>query len=92
MRLPIYFVLQVPEILMVNENYSPTEDEEEVLSVLKAGRDGGEPWGRANRVWISEQTGLNKGTAEYSIRNLLHAGWLRRPARGLYEFVEDPRE
>lgn len=77
---------------MVNEHYEPTENDERILEALKKGRDEGEPWGRANRVWLSEQTGLEKGNAEYSLRSLHNAGWIARPARGLYEFVEDPRE
>ena len=77
---------------MVNEHYEPSDTDERVLEVLKEGRDEGIPWGRSNRVYISEKTGLDKGTAEYSLRNLLNAGWIRRPARGLYEFVDDPRE
>jgi len=77
---------------MVNENYEPSEKDERVLEAFKSGRADGEPWGRANRVWISEQTGLNKGNAEFCLRSLRDAGWIRRVARGLYEFVEDPRE
>jgi len=77
---------------MVNERYAPSDDEELVLGALKAGREEDQPWGRGNRVWISQETNLAKGAAEYALRNLLNAGWLRRPARGLYEFVEDPRE
>ncbi|RDZ50419.1 hypothetical protein C5B91_21290 [Haloferax sp. Atlit-10N] len=77
---------------MPNEHYEPTEDDELILEALKQGRESGQPWGRANRVWLSEQTGLNKGSAEYSLRNLTSAGWIERPARGLYEFVVDPRE
>jgi DNA-binding IclR family transcriptional regulator len=77
---------------MVNENYDPTENDEKVLEALKRGRESGDPWGRANRVWISQQTGLDKSNAEFCIRSLRDAGWIRREARGLYEFVEDPRE
>lgn len=77
---------------MVNENYTPTDNDEKILDALKAGREVGEPWGRANRVWLSEQTGLDKGNAEFSLRSLNNAGWIQRVARGLYEFVEDPRE
>lgn len=77
---------------MVNENYNPTDNDELVLDAFKGGRDTNDPWGRANRVWISEQTGLEKGNAEFSLRSLRNAGWIRRVARGLYEFVEDPRE
>lgn len=77
---------------MVNENYTPTDNDEKVLAALKNGREEGEPWGRANRVWLSEQTGLDKGNAEFSLRSLNDAGWIQRVARGLYEFYEDPRE
>lgn len=77
---------------MVNENYDPTENDELVLAALKEGRESDDPWGRANRVWISEQTGLSKSNAEFSIRSLRDAGWIRRVARGLYELVEDPRD
>lgn len=77
---------------MVNEKYEPTDNDEKILNALKQGQEENKPWGRANRVWLSEQTGLDKGTTEYSLRNLLNAGWIERPARGLYEFVRDPRE
>jgi len=77
---------------MVNENYEPSENDELVIESLKKGREEGEPWGRANRVWISQETGLDKGNTEYCLRSLFDAGWIRRPARGLYEFVEDPRD
>ena len=77
---------------MFNETYTPTENDKKILAALKQGRDENMPWGRANRVWLSEQTGLDKGNTEYSLRNLTNAGWIQRPARGLYEFVEDPRE
>jgi hypothetical protein len=77
---------------MVNENYEPTENDELVLDAFKQGRDDGKPWGRPNRVWISEQTDLDKRNAEFSLRSLNDAGWIQRVARGLYELVEDPRE
>lgn len=76
---------------MVNESYEPSDNDELVIEALLDGRDEGRPWGRANRVWISEQTGLSKGNAEFSIRSLRDAGWIQRVARGQYEFVEDPR-
>lgn len=77
---------------MVNEDYEPTDKDELVLDALKQGRADASPWGRANRVWISEQTGLDKGNAEFCLRSLRNAGWITRVARGLYEFVDDPRE
>lgn len=77
---------------MVNENYDPSENDEKVLQALKDGREDGRPWGRANRVWISDQTGLSKGNAEFSLRSLKDAGWIVRVARGLYELHDDPRD
>ncbi|MBX0296657.1 type IV toxin-antitoxin system AbiEi family antitoxin domain-containing protein [Haloarcula nitratireducens] len=76
---------------MPNENYEPTAKDEQVLDALKAGRDAGQPWGRANPKWLVEQTDLDKGNIEFCLRNLRNAGWVKRVARGLYEFVEDPR-
>jgi hypothetical protein len=77
---------------MVNEAYEPTEKDEQILDALRAGRDAGDPWGRANPTWLVAETGLEKGNVEYSLRNLRSAGWIERVAKGLYEFVEDPRE
>jgi hypothetical protein len=77
---------------MVNEQYEPTENDERVLNAFKDGRERGEPWGRANPRWLIDQTGLDKGNVEFSLRQLTSAGWLRRVARGCYEFVSDPRE
>lgn len=77
---------------MVNEEYEPTENDELVLEALKEGRNEDEPWGRANPTWLIEKTELEKGTVEFSLRSLTSAGWIRRSVRGLYEFVDDPRE
>ena len=68
---------------MANENFQPGEDAEDVLNVLKTGR--------ANPRYIMNETGLDKGRVEYCLRRLTDAGWVERPARGLYEFSEDPR-
>ena len=76
---------------MVNEEYEPSENDELVLEALKEGRDAGAPWGRANPRWLIDETGLEKGNVEFSLRSLRDAGWVRRVARGLYEFVNDPR-
>ncbi|WP_241431938.1 helix-turn-helix domain-containing protein [Natrialba chahannaoensis] len=76
---------------VVNELYQPTEKDEQVLEALKDGRDSDEPWGRANPRWLMDQTGLSKSNVEFCLRSLHDAGWVRRPSRGLYELVEDPR-
>ena len=77
---------------MVNENYEPTEKDELILEALKQGREEGKPWGRANPRWLIDETGLEKSNVEFCLRSLRDAGWIARVARGLYEFVEDPRE
>ena len=77
---------------MVNERYDPTENDEIVLEAFKQGRDSGDPWGRANPRWLMDETDLEKGNVEFSLRSLRDAGWIERISRGLYEFVDDPRE
>lgn len=76
---------------MVNEEYEPSQNDELVLKALKNGRREREPWGRANPRWLIDETGLEKGNVEFSLRSLRDAGWVRRVTRGLYEFNEDPR-
>jgi hypothetical protein len=77
---------------MVNERHVPSDSEEQVLDLLKAGRGSGEPWGRVNPKYIRAETEMKKSTVEYALRTLKTAGWIYAPAEGLYEFVEDPRE
>lgn len=77
---------------MVNENYEPSPKDEEVLDAMKAGRDEGKPWGRANPRYLIDETTLDKGNVEFSLRSLTDAGWVVRVARGLYELNEDPRD
>ncbi len=76
----------------VNENFEPTGDGEMVLDAFKKGRDSNQPWGRHTPVSIHEETGIAKGNVEFYLRELTNAGWIRRYTRGLYEFVQDPRE
>ncbi|MDL0118542.1 MarR family transcriptional regulator [Halobacterium salinarum] len=76
---------------MVNKEYTPSENEEAILKILKEGRDSGEPWGRANPLFLREETGLNKQQVNYSLNQLAAAGWVTKLTEGLYEFVSDPR-
>ena len=76
----------------VNENHTPSPSEEQALEVLKDGRDEKQPWGRVNPMFLRETAGMKKSTAEYALRQLTTAGWIRKRADGLYEFVRDPRE
>lgn len=77
---------------MVNRDHKPGESEEQVLEFLLKGRDEGRPWGRTNPKLLREELGMSKSTAEYALRTLRTAGWVRNPAEGIYEFNEDPRE
>jgi len=77
---------------MVNETFEPTDACEAVLDVFKDGRETEDPWGRANPRYVIDETGLEKQNVEYQLRRLQDAGWITKVARGLYEFVEDPRE
>jgi len=79
-------------ISMPNEDFEPTEDCDRVLDIFKKGRETGDPWGRANPRYIIDETGLEKPNVEYHLRRLNDAGWIRKVARGLYEFVDDPRK
>jgi DNA-binding IclR family transcriptional regulator len=76
----------------VNEGHTPSPSEEKALQALKAGRDDGQPWGRVNPMYLREVAEMKKSTAEYALRQLHTAGWVRKPADGLYELVADPRE
>jgi DNA-binding IclR family transcriptional regulator len=76
---------------MVNENYTPTDNQESILNVLNEDRDKDKPWGRANPLYLREQTGLNKQQVNYALNHLMAAGWIVKITDGLYELVADPR-
>lgn len=78
---------------MVNKEYEPNEREEQVLDLILSEESADSPWGRVNPYYIREHTDLDKGQAEYALRNLSMAGWVQRlNDGGLYEFIEDPRD
>jgi len=77
---------------MVNEAYEPSEREERILDVLTDGRGEGVPWGRVNPKYVAEELEMQRQYANNALGDLVTAGWVRRLATGLYEFVEDPRE
>lgn len=77
---------------VVNENFEPDDLQERILDVLKEGRDEGDPWGRANPKYLTEQINERRQYINRALSGLTDAGWIRQPVRGLYEFVTDPRE
>jgi len=70
--------------LMVNPNFEPTENQEQVLDVFKDET-------RANPLRVRDVTGMEKQRVNDALGSLVDAGWVRRVNRGLYEFVDDPR-
>lgn len=69
---------------MVNEDYEPTESDEQIIDVMQAE-------GRANPYLLRERTELTKQAINERLKQLTAAGWIRKVTRGLYEFNEDPR-
>ena len=70
---------------MVNADYEPTADEDQILSVI-------EEETRVNPYLLRERTGLDKGSVNTALTRLTSAGWVRKVTRGLYEYVDDPRD
>lgn len=71
--------------VVVNENFDPTGQQERVLDVFRREH-------RANPLRVRDVTGMEKQRVNDALGSLVDAGWVKRVNRGLYEFVEDPRE
>ena len=69
---------------MVNEHYEPDATEDRVIEVLRAET-------RVNAPLVVDRTDCSRADVNHALRNLATAGWCRKLARGLYEYVEDPR-
>lgn len=68
----------------MNEDYEPSENEDDILQLLKEGR--------ATPKLIKDNTNLNDQQVNYAMNKLQAAGWVRKVTKGLYELVDDPRE
>lgn len=77
---------------MVNEEFEPSERQEAILNVLKEGRHKGQPWGYANPKRLEERIDARKQYINRELQGLVNAGWIEKVNRGLYRFVEDPRD
>jgi DNA-binding IclR family transcriptional regulator len=77
---------------MPNEDHKPTDRQEECLTLLKSGREADGPWGRVTPGYVVDETGMRRQYASRALRRLETAGWVRKIAKGLYEFRVDPRE
>ncbi|UXF50871.1 MAG: hypothetical protein HQRvContig02_37 [Haloquadratum phage sp.] len=69
---------------MVNEHYEPDATEDAVIDVCR--RED-----RVNAPLVVAETDLERAAVNHALRDLATAGWIRKVARGLYEYVEDPR-
>lgn len=77
---------------MVNENFEPDERQEKILDILKKGRTENDPWGYANPKRLENELDIRRQYINRSLRGLIDAGWVEKVNRGLYRFVDDPRE
>ena len=77
---------------MPNRDYDPSDLESDILAVLKEGRDEDNPWGYANNKRLVDRTGVRRQYVQRALDNLVAAGWVEKPYRGLYRFTEDPRD
>lgn len=84
------------EPVTVNEDHDPGDAEERVLEVFEREQ---QTYGESRmspgliRERIRETGGIeSKQNVNYALRQLTAAGWVRKVASGLYEFVEDPRD
>lgn len=83
---------------VVNEEHDPSEHEERVLDVLKDGRSTSNPWGFITPSRVAERYDVPRQRINEAVGRLEAAGWITQVTerdqeiRGLYEFVEDPRE
>lgn len=71
-----------------------TSTDEAILDVLKRGRGGDEPWGRATKGYLVDKTGKSRNSVYNRLETLRHAGCvelIHDPTR-FFEFVRDPRD
>jgi DNA-binding Lrp family transcriptional regulator len=71
-----------------------TSTDRDILDVLKRGRGTGEPWGRATKGFLVDETGRSRNSVYNRLETLRHAGVVELIHDGtrLFEFVDDPRE
>ncbi|WP_265110759.1 helix-turn-helix domain-containing protein [Halosolutus halophilus] len=84
--------MRVASAKMVNENFEPNDRQEAILDVLKEGREEGIPWGYANPKRLEEELDTRRQYINRALQGLIDAGWIEKVNRGLYRFVNDPRE
>jgi len=71
-----------------------TRTDQAILDVLKRGEGGQEPWGRATKGYLIQETQFSRNSIYNRLDVLEAAGYIRElhgPTR-LFEFVTDPRD
>lgn len=78
--------------VMNPEDLTPTD--RDILDVLKQGQNESEPWGRATKGYLVDETGRSRNSIYNRLEILSAHGHLRELHKGtrLFEFVSDPRE
>lgn len=69
----------------MNDDFEPGEFDDEILSHFK-------DEDRLTPLRIVELTDESRQRVNNSLDRLTAAGWIRKVTRGLYEYVNDPRE
>lgn len=71
-----------------------TATDRDILDVLKRGRGDGEPWGRATKGMLVDETGRSRNSVYNRLEVLDGHGHVELVHAGtrLFEFKSDPRE
>lgn len=71
-----------------------TATDRDILDVLKRGRGDAEPWGRATKGYLVDQTGRSRNSVYNRLEVLTAHGHVEELHDGtrLFEFGDDPRE
>jgi predicted transcriptional regulator len=77
---------------MVNKEFEPNDRQDAILRILKEGRLEGDPWGYGNPKRFQKRLDMRRQNINRELRDLVAAGWIEKVNRGLYRFVDDPRE
>jgi hypothetical protein len=79
------------QAMSLNDNHDPSSVENRVLEAFKDERETtGES--RMSPAMIRDRLDDdNKQSVNYALKQLTAAGWVKKLSKGIYEFVDDPR-
>jgi len=71
-----------------------TKTDQDILDVLKDGRDSPGPWGQATKGYLVDETGRSRNSVYNRLEILEAHGHVNELHEGtrLFEFVDDPRD